>query len=95
MPPAADPRGRRLVDDSALMLFNWAGNDVEFRLPSEDLGSAWYVASGTAHQHDLGEMLEPGRTITRPAHSVLVLMRPPMDEERARPEEQTGRSARA
>jgi isoamylase len=77
--PEPDARGERIIDDSALLMFNWAGNDVEFRIPPEDFGAAWYVASGTAHQLDLGERLEPGQTITRPAYSVLILGRHPED----------------
>ncbi len=73
--PEPNERGERIVDDSALLLFNNSGNDVEFTLPPQEYGKTWTVVSGTADQHNLGDELEAGSTLTRPAFSFLFLGR--------------------
>ncbi|GID31970.1 glycogen debranching protein GlgX [Paractinoplanes brasiliensis] len=44
----ADALGERIVDDSFLLLFNAAPEEVEFTLPGQAYGNAWEVALDTA-----------------------------------------------
>ncbi|MCL6423513.1 glycogen debranching protein GlgX [Brachybacterium sp. JHP9] len=74
--PEPNERGERIVDDSALILFNFAGNDVDFTIPDAAYGKEWFVVTGTANAQEIGDVLAPGTTITRPAFSVLFLGRP-------------------
>ncbi|WP_106506637.1 glycogen debranching protein GlgX [Brachybacterium timonense] len=73
--PEPNERGERIVDDSALLLFNNSGNDVDFTLPPAEYGPTWTVVSGTADRHNLGDELEAGTVLTRPAFSFLFLGR--------------------
>ena len=43
-----DPRGRRIRDNSFLMLFNGGASAVDFTLPDEDYGKAWETVLDTA-----------------------------------------------
>jgi isoamylase len=79
--PETNLRGERIVDDSALVVFNASGNPVDFTLPSAELGTEWKVALGTGGTIDVGETLAAGLTVRRPAHSLLILMRPPLTAE--------------
>ena len=78
--PEPTLRGERIVDDSALLLFNASGNDVDFVLPPADHGASWTVAIGTGETVDIGTALDAEQWISRPAHSLLVLTRPPMED---------------
>ncbi|GAB2550297.1 glycogen debranching protein GlgX [Brachybacterium huguangmaarense] len=73
--PEPDARGERIVDDSALILFNAAGNGVEFTLPSAEYGEEWTVVAGTADAIDIGERFAAGSTLIRPEFSLLLLGR--------------------
>ena len=68
------------MDESALLLFNASGNDVDFVLPPADHGASWTVAIGTGETVDIGTALDAEQWISRPAHSLLVLTRPPMED---------------
>jgi glycogen operon protein len=46
--PDVDSRGERVVDDSFLMCFNAAPEDVDMVLPSGDYGKKWAVVLDTA-----------------------------------------------
>jgi len=75
--PETNARGERIVDDSALVLINASGNSVEFTLPGADHGEQWTVVAGTGATIDVGDTVEQGTSLTRPEHSLLILMRPP------------------
>ncbi len=47
--PSRDERGRRITDDSFLILTNASHTDVEFTLPPDDYGSRWRIVFSTAH----------------------------------------------
>ncbi|HLQ79655.1 MAG TPA: glycogen debranching enzyme, partial [Brachybacterium sp.] len=94
--PEPNLRGERIVDDSALVLFNASGNPVDFTLPPADHGRTWRVELGTGDTIDVGDVLEAGTTFSRPGHSLLILMRPPMpDDGQDRPAPEGPRTARA
>ena len=46
--PDPDPRGRRVVDDSFLLLFNGHHGDVTFVLPGKAYGRRWLTEFDTA-----------------------------------------------
>ncbi|WP_010534349.1 glycogen debranching protein GlgX [Brachybacterium squillarum] len=86
--PEPTLRGERILDDSALILFNASGNPVEFVLPDATYGEEWTVEVGTGGVIDIGETVTAGTTLTRPGHSLLVLMRPAeLPEDVVEPEE--------
>ena len=70
-------------------MFNASGNPVDFTLPPAGHGREWRVELGTGGTIDVGEKVRAEQTITRPGHSLLVLLRPPFSEgeEAADPEE--------
>ncbi|MFN8077364.1 MAG: glycogen debranching protein GlgX [Kineosporiaceae bacterium] len=75
-----DKRGRRVVDDSFLLVFNAHYESLEFTIPPADYGRAWYVELDTAEDEDAvandGDAFAPGDIITIAARAVLVLRRP-------------------
>jgi glycogen operon protein len=74
---APDPRGRKVVDDSFLVLFNAHHEDLEFTLPPEDYGSWWGVVLDTADDDaDLSDAFGPGQIVVGAPRSVVVLRRP-------------------
>lgn len=73
--PEPNDRGERIVDDSALLLFNMSGNDVDFTMPPAEYGERWTVVSGTADRHALGDVIEAGSVLSRPGFSFLFLGR--------------------
>ena len=79
--PEPDGRGAPIVDDSALLLFNASGNDVDFALPGADHGEVWRTVLGTGGSVEVGSEMQAGQTITRPSHSMLLLMRPALEED--------------
>ena len=84
--PEPNSRGERIEGDSALVVFNASGNDVDVVLPSEEYGAEWEVVLGTGDTIDVGSVFDAGQQVVRPGHSMLILMRPPEtgeDEERA------------
>ncbi|GGQ38950.1 glycogen operon protein [Actinomadura coerulea] len=50
-----DPRGRRVRDDSFLLLINAGSEPVEFTLPGAEYGERWEFALDTAEPGTLGE----------------------------------------
>ncbi|HLT15935.1 MAG TPA: hypothetical protein VK007_04470, partial [Acidimicrobiales bacterium] len=63
-----DPRGRRIVDDSFLVLFNAHHEPIEWTLPSQ-WGGPWRVVLDTTGQHDEavpvgGKLTVSGRSVT-------------------------------
>ena len=84
--PEPNSRGERIEGDSALVVFNASGNDVDVVLPGEEYGAEWEVVLGTGDTIDVGSVFDAGQEVVRPGHSMLILMRPPAtgeDEERA------------
>ena len=84
--PEPNSRGERIEGDSALVVFNASGNDVDVVLPGEEYGAEWEVVLGTGDTIDVGSVFDAGLEVVRPGHSMLILMRPPEtgeDEERA------------
>ncbi|WP_328483874.1 glycogen debranching protein GlgX [Streptomyces sp. NBC_00377] len=74
-----DPRGRPVVDDSFLLLFNSYWEPVVFRLPGAAYGERWTVCADTA-EPDAGPdetEYKAGAEVTLEARSLIVLARPP------------------
>ncbi|MGV0352486.1 glycogen debranching protein GlgX [Corynebacterium confusum] len=44
-----DARGQKIVDDSFVMIFNAHHEQIEFTLPTQDLGAKWKLVVDTAH----------------------------------------------
>jgi isoamylase len=71
---APDDRGRKVVDDHFLLLFNGHSEPVEFTVPVELSDGKWQVALNTASEDaDADTAYEPGAVIDVPSRSVLVL----------------------
>ena len=71
-----DARGQQVVDDSFLLMFNAYHEDIEFTLPSQNLGAKWEVLIDTTES--LGypaepEVIDAGGTKNVPARSTIVL----------------------
>jgi glycogen operon protein len=74
---APDPRGRRVVDDSFLVLFNAHHEDLEFTLPPADYGAWWGVVLDTADDDaDLSDAFGPRHVVVGAPRSVVVLRHP-------------------
>ncbi len=78
-----DARGRRILDDTFLLLLNADPRPVDFSLPGEGWGKRWRVVLDTTESvprwvvaDDPMEMLDAGQTRT-PADRSLVLLRCP------------------
>ena len=91
--PEPDARGRQILDDSALILFNGSGNGVEFALPGDDYGREWTLQLSTEETEAQGAVLPAGGTITLGAFTVTVLLRP--HDEDTSPIEEAGPQAAA
>ncbi|WP_199825059.1 glycogen debranching protein GlgX [Streptomyces maremycinicus] len=74
-----DPRGRPVVDDSFLLLFNSYWEPVVFRLPGVEYGERWTVRVETAEPDGGPDETEykAGAEVTLAARSLIVLSRPP------------------
>ncbi|MEU1193678.1 glycogen debranching protein GlgX [Streptomyces sp. NPDC005859] len=74
-----DPRGRPVVDDSFLLLFNSYWEPVAFRLPGAAYGERWTVCADTAEPGGGPDETEykAGAEVTLEARSLIVLARPP------------------
>ena len=81
-----DVRGRRVVDDNFLLLFNAADEDVEFILPKGVTEETWSIALHTHDDNptDVAEDLPEGSRLTLQARSIVVLQSP-VPQERERP----------
>jgi len=71
---APDERGRRIVDDSFLLLFNANHEDREFTLPGEPFGGSWVVELRT-DAAPAGDPVGPGDRVGVIARSLVLLRR--------------------
>jgi glycogen operon protein len=82
---APDKRGRKMIDDSFLILFNAHYEDIQFTLPTQDYGLWWSVILDTAEDDggghaEGGDTYSPGELVHVVARSVVVLRRPSFDD---------------
>jgi glycogen operon protein len=82
---APDKRGRKVIDDSFLILFNAHYEDIQFTLPPADYGQWWSVILDTAEDDggghaEGGDTYSPGELVHVVARSVVVLRRPSVDD---------------
>jgi glycogen operon protein len=72
-----DPRGRRVRDDSFLLLINAGSEPVEFTLPGPESGERWEFALDTAEPGTVGERprLKARDTVAVGDRALLVLRR--------------------
>ena len=68
-----DSRGRRITDDSFLLVFNAHDDDVDFALPAEEYSPFWDVLVDTADQANTEEPLKAGSVLKLAAKSMVVL----------------------
>jgi isoamylase len=82
---APDKRGRKMIDDSFLILFNAHYEDIQFTLPPAEYGAWWSVILDTAEDDggghaEGGDTYSPGELVHVVARSVVVLRRPSVDD---------------
>jgi glycogen operon protein len=82
---APDKRGRKMIDDSFLVLFNAHYEDIQFTLPSADYGPWWSIILDTAEDDggghaEGGDAYSPGELVHVVARSMVVLRRPSVDD---------------
>ncbi|MEU5879415.1 glycogen debranching protein GlgX [Spirillospora sp. NPDC047279] len=72
-----DPRGRRITDDSFLLLINAHAEYVEFALPGPEYGERWEYSLDTSAPGTLGERDRPKAKdkLDVPSRAVIVLRR--------------------
>jgi len=77
--PSHDQRGRRIVDDSLLLLFSAHHDPIEFTIPSGPYGEQWDLAFDTAEPlaADASRTYKAGDQVPVEGRSVVVLRRPP------------------
>jgi glycogen operon protein len=68
-----DEQGRRIVDDSFVLLFNAGHEDVEYRLPPRRFGAEWVCELRT--DGDGGDTHPAGSTLTLASRSLVLLRR--------------------
>ena len=74
--PTRDRRGRRVVDESFLLLANADADDVTFTIPGKRYGQTWRVLIDTAQTRDPnGWLLTPGDKREVTARSIVLLRR--------------------
>src|ERR1700727_1271417 len=73
--PDPDPRGRRVTDDSFLLLFNGHYGDVTFVLPGRDWGKRWMREFDTAGSEPARRARTAGAKVNVTARSVQVFRR--------------------
>ena len=73
-----DPYGRRLFDDSFLLLLNGYWEPVDFRLPDESYGERWTTLIDTADPDGVPDERErkAGTRLRVEARSLVLLSRP-------------------
>ena len=73
----SDAMGEPIVDDSFLVLFNGAGDDAEFTLPSAEWGDRWRTRIDTRERamHEGGFEVAAGSSVRLAKKSVVVLKR--------------------
>jgi isoamylase len=82
---APDKRGRKMIDDSFLILFNAHYEDIQFTLPSQEYGPWWSVILDTAEDDggghaEGGDTYSPRELVHVVARSVVVLRRPSLED---------------
>ena len=73
-----DQRGQRITDESFLLMFNAAENDIDFTIPAADFGEQWLSIVDTADpipQPGGGVSVKPGDTLPLMARSFRLLQR--------------------
>jgi isoamylase len=75
--PTRDVRGRRILDDSFLLLFHAGPEPISCTLPPKEYATDWDVVIDTARPElrDGRESASAGETVELPARSVMVLRR--------------------
>ncbi len=75
--PSPDARGRRIVDDTFLLLFNAHHEAIPFTLPGAEWGEAWEVVLDTYETlpPEHGDVAKCGEVVTVRDRSILVLQR--------------------
>ena len=68
-----DRYGRRVSDDTFLVLFNAHHEDLQWKLPPRRWGTSWVSEIDTAAPDGRPRSVGAGRTVMRPAHSVVLL----------------------
>ncbi|PAT07209.1 glycogen debranching enzyme GlgX [Corynebacterium hadale] len=71
-----DSRGRRITDDSFVLMFNAHYEDIEFRIPPQKFGAKWEVLIDTTEPLGYPVGFDPADaegTLTVPARSTMVL----------------------
>ncbi|PZO99066.1 MAG: glycogen debranching enzyme, partial [Corynebacterium urealyticum] len=81
-------RGERITDDSFIMIFNAHHEDIEFTLPTKDLGASWRLIVDTADSGGYPEeekLIDAEGTIVVQPRSTLILRQtePPVFEDAA------------
>ncbi|WP_460980207.1 glycogen debranching protein GlgX, partial [Pseudactinotalea suaedae] len=74
-----DDRGRRVVDDSFLLLINADASDLTFALPEASYGTTWHVVLSTDREAEHAEEYAAEAAVPVTARSITVLSRPPQD----------------
>jgi glycogen operon protein len=70
-----DSRGRQVLDESFLLLFNGHHEDCEFTTPDEKFGAAWTVVLDTAHADAAADEIPGGEAVSLVHHSLVLLRR--------------------
>jgi len=76
---APDPRGRPVVDDSFLVMFNAHHEALDFTVPPAEYGAWWGALADTADDDgglEQSDAYRPGEVVVVAARSVVVLRRP-------------------
>ena len=76
--PTPDDHGRRIVDDSFLVLFNAREDEMEWRVPHERFGRRWRVMIDTATGfacHGVGAEVDATSPLPVEGRTVVVLQR--------------------
>ena len=74
-----DERGRRVVDDSFLLLINADASDLTFALPEASYGSSWRVVLSTDDGVEHAETYDAEAALPVTSRSITVLCRSPQD----------------
>jgi glycogen operon protein len=74
---APDARGRQVLDESFLMLFNGLADDCDFTLPGEEYGASWSLVLDTARPElePSSVELQAGDTTDLVSRSIVLLRR--------------------
>ncbi len=72
-----DARGKRVIGDSLLLLFNGDSNPVEFTIPDKWYGERWTVEVATAFDKPAVNSYLAGQKMLLPGRAIVVLRRPP------------------